>query len=41
VRLIHAYFQVDTELVWEIVCTDLPPLKQNIEEILGEQPNAN
>ena len=34
-RLIHAYFQVDIELVWEIVTTDLPVLKGQVESILA------
>lgn len=29
-RLTHAYFQVDIELVWEIVTTDLPLLKREL-----------
>lgn len=34
-RLVHAYFQVDLAIVWEIVDVDLPPLKQQVEEMLG------
>lgn len=34
-RLVHAYFQVDLAIVWEIVEGDLPPLKQQVEEMLG------
>jgi uncharacterized protein with HEPN domain len=34
-RLIHAYFRVDIELVWEIVTTDLPVLKGQVESILA------
>ena len=36
-RLIHAYFQVDVELVWEIVTADLPLLKMQIETIVAER----
>ena len=36
-RLIHAYFQVDTELVWEIVSTDLPLLKRRVEAMIADQ----
>jgi len=36
-RLIHAYFQVDIELVWEIVTTDLPLLKMQIETIVAKR----
>ncbi len=34
-RLIHAYFQVDIDVVWEIVSTDLPSLKAVIREMIG------
>ena len=33
-RLIHGYFQVDVDLVWEIITNDLPALKQQIESIV-------
>ena len=33
-RLIHAYFRVDIELVWDIVNTDIPLLKGQIGDIL-------
>lgn len=36
-RLIHAYFQVDLTIVWEIAHTDLPLLKEQIEHILASQ----
>lgn len=32
--LVHDYFAVDTEVVWDAVEYDLPELKANIEEIL-------
>lgn len=34
--LIHEYFGVDLDLVWEIVERDLPELKKKIERILEE-----
>ncbi len=34
-RLVHAYFQVDLAIVWEIIQVDLPPLKHQVEGILG------
>jgi uncharacterized protein with HEPN domain len=34
-RLIHNYFQVDLEIVWETTQQDLPKLKTKIEEILS------
>lgn len=33
-RIIHAYFNVNLQIVWEIVQNDLPPLKQQVERIL-------
>jgi len=35
-RLIHGYFTVDFERVWETVKRDLPPLKEAINKILKE-----
>jgi uncharacterized protein with HEPN domain len=34
--LVHEYFRVNLELVWQIVVRDLPALKANIEAILQE-----
>ena len=33
-RLIHGYFDVDAEIVWNMTQTDLPKLKTEIEKIL-------
>jgi uncharacterized protein with HEPN domain len=33
-RLIHGYFDVDPDVVWDIVENDLPPLKTQVEEII-------
>jgi uncharacterized protein with HEPN domain len=35
-RLIHAYFDVDLDIVWETVKNDLPPLVATLERILAE-----
>ncbi|MDX9872997.1 MAG: DUF86 domain-containing protein [Clostridia bacterium] len=35
-RLIHTYFTVDLELVWEIAIRDVPILKEQIEKVLKE-----
>ena len=32
-RLIHEYFAVDLDLVWEVLAKDLPALKENILKI--------
>jgi uncharacterized protein with HEPN domain len=34
-RLIHAYFGVDYQLVWDIVQEKLPELKQNVQRIIN------
>jgi uncharacterized protein with HEPN domain len=33
-RLIHGYFSVDFELVWDIVQNKIPPLHADIRRIL-------
>ena len=33
-RLIHGYFGVDYELVWDVVANKIPRLKEQIEDIL-------
>jgi uncharacterized protein with HEPN domain len=33
-RLIHGYFDVDAEIVWDTTQNDLPILKKEIEKIL-------
>jgi uncharacterized protein with HEPN domain len=35
--VIHAYFAVDLKVVWTTVKNDLPPLKQQIDDLLNEQ----
>ncbi len=34
-RLIHGYFGVDYDLVWDVVHTKIPALKREIERILA------
>ncbi len=34
-RLIHHYFGVNLDIVWDILTNDLPPLKKQIQDILG------
>ncbi len=33
-RLIHAYFDVDVDRVWDTVVDDLPPLIKQLERLL-------
>ena len=35
-RLIHAYFDVDLDIVWEIISSDLPPLVRELENALSD-----
>jgi len=35
-RVVHAYFDVDLELVWEIVRAELPDLKAQLESLPAE-----
>jgi len=37
-RLIHAYFDVDTDMVWRTVSEDLPRLIVLLNEIIDHQP---
>lgn len=34
-RLIHAYLGIDNDIVWSIVCDDLPVLIKRLEKLLG------
>ena len=36
-RLIHGYFSVDFELVWDIVLNKIPVLQQQVEHILNQE----
>ena len=33
--LVHEYFGVDSNLVWQIIVNDLPDLKQKVQEVLA------
>ena len=33
-RLTHAYFEIDLDIVWEVVTNDLPPLVTELEKIM-------
>lgn len=34
-KLVHDYFSIDRDIVWDVVEMDLPPLKQKLEAILN------
>lgn len=38
--LVHSYFRIDTELVWEAVKNDLPSLRMAIEAALKHLENT-
>ena len=33
-RLIHAYFEINLDILWQTVVTDLPPLIASLEKVL-------
>lgn len=35
-RLIHAYFDINVEIVWQTIVQDLPPLLSALERVLQE-----
>jgi uncharacterized protein with HEPN domain len=39
-RLIHGYDNVNFDMLWKIAQSDLPPLVEQLERILGEQPDS-
>ena len=38
-RLVHGYFDVDADIVWEIVTRDLPPLITELERLVSTRAN--
>jgi uncharacterized protein with HEPN domain len=36
-RLIHAYFDVDLDIVWQTVKQDMPPLMATLKDALSQQ----
>ena len=36
-RLIHGYFDISLDVLWETVMNDLPPLIDKLEQILADQ----
>ena len=35
--IVHEYFQVDNNVVWDVITNDLPILEQQIKEYLTEE----
>lgn len=38
-RIVHEYFGVDTEIVWQIVSHDLPKLRLRLASVLADLPS--
>ena len=38
-RLIHDYFEIDYDIVWEVVTEKVPVLKQEIQQIIQNESN--
>jgi uncharacterized protein with HEPN domain len=36
-RLIHSYFEIDYDIVWDTVTRDLPPLVAQLQQILADE----
>lgn len=36
-KLIHGYFDVDLGILWDVIQTRVPPLKQQVEELLRQE----
>lgn len=37
-RLVHAYFNVDAQILWDTVHDDLPPLKAALRQLAANPP---
>jgi len=37
-RLVHGYFSVDPQIVWDTVQNDLPPLIEPLSKLLQNSP---
>lgn len=37
--LVHEYFGVDFDLIWQVITNDLPELKEKVTAIVGKLPN--
>ncbi|MFH1883651.1 MAG: HepT-like ribonuclease domain-containing protein [Planctomycetota bacterium] len=37
IRIVHEYFGIDLEIIWQILQKDLPELRQKITRIIGDE----
>jgi len=40
-RIIHQYFGINLEIIWNIIKKDIPKLKVNLDKILKELESKN
>lgn len=40
-RIVHAYFGIDLEIIWEILKSDLPAFRSTVETIMQNPPTAH
>ncbi len=40
-RLVHAYFDINLDILWNTVKKDLPPLISALEKVLGEEDSQS
>ena len=38
-RLIHAYFDIDIDIIWDVVQSELPTLKSDVQRIINNKAN--
>jgi uncharacterized protein with HEPN domain len=39
-RIVHAYYDIDLDRVWDTITDDLPPLVTELTQLLSERGNA-
>ena len=39
--LVHEYFRIDRQAIWDITESDLPPLKSTVEQMLADFSDGN
>ena len=40
-KVVHDYFEVDLELVWQVVTRELPALQILVKDLLAKRPDGN
>ena len=40
-RLIHDYFGIDYEIVWDVITNKIPQLNKDIQQIIGKEKTSN